>query len=76
MVLTFLPATRSCFINESSAIDDPPKLFPMSTNVGSDPVVSAFIRWSVAVGGSEYALNKNEFRGLAAVISRGSVKML
>lgn len=29
----------------------------------------------MAVGGSEYALNKKDFRGLAAVSSRGSVNI-
>jgi hypothetical protein len=50
---TFLPARWGCFMMESSSIDDPPKLFPMSTNVGSESVVNALMRWSVEVGGLE-----------------------
>lgn len=75
-VLTFLPARRNCFKIESSAIDEAPKLFPMSTNVGSEPVVRPLIRCKVVVGGSAYALYKKEFRGCDAVSSRGSVRIL
>lgn len=62
-MLTFLPAELSCPMNESSTIDDPPKLEPMSMKVGREPVVIPFKRWSVVVGGSENISNRKECDG-------------
>jgi len=45
---------------ESSSTAEPPKLFPMSINVGNEPVVIPLMRWRVVVGGSEKELNMKE----------------
>ena len=61
---------------ESSTIDDPPKLLPISTKVGKDPVVIPLIRCNVVVGGSAYELKMQECLGLFFVSSWGRVKIL
>jgi len=60
---------------ESSSTAEPPKLFPTSTNVGSDPVVIPLMRWRVAVGGSEKELNMKEFPGCAFVSWAGNFRI-
>lgn len=57
-------------------MDDPPKLFPISINVGNDPVVNPLILWSVVVGGSAYALKMKDLVGYFSVSSFGRVRTL
>jgi hypothetical protein len=63
-------------MSESSAIDEAPKLWPMSTKDGSEPVVSPFKRCNVVVGGSAYELNKSDWFGRDADASLGTVRTL
>ena len=56
--------------------EDPPKLLPISTNVGKEPVVMPLIRCNVTVGGSAYELKMQEWLGLFFVSSWGRVNIL
>lgn len=57
-------------------MDAPPKLEPMSMNVGRDPVVKPLIRCRVVVGGSANESNRNECDGRRAVNSCGRRRTL
>ncbi len=57
-------------------MEEPPKLFPMSTKVGSEPVVRPLMRCSVVVGGSAYALKRNERVGCFSVSCLGRLSTL
>lgn len=63
-------------MRESSSTDEPPKLEPMSTKVGNEPVVIPLIRCNVVVGGSENELKMKDREGYLLESSLGSVRTL
>ena len=73
--LTRFPAARICPMIESSRMEYPPKLEPMSMKVGSEPAVIPFILCSVVVGGSAKLVNSNDRSGCILVNSFGSFKI-